>query len=287
MDIKRKSPFALAGIPVGPGCPVRLMGVINMSPESFYQGSVPASDRLLARAAEAMERDGADFIDVGAMSTAPYLKTEISEREEARRLQKAVRIIRKASSLPISIDTSRSGPAEAGLAAGADILNDVTGLTRDKNLGKLAACAKGVILMAHPSAMKKKHAGSPISLVTAILQSALHKAHGAGVLSSRLVLDPGIGFFRHQKKLWWKWDLAVLRDLKKLNKLKNPILIGVSRKSFIGHILGGLPADERLSGSLSATILAVKNGASLVRTHDIKPTRQALLLAESITLKSA
>jgi dihydropteroate synthase len=278
--IKTKSRFTLAGVTVGGDAPVRLMGVINLSPESFYKGSVPRSPRALAKIARQMEKEGADFIDVGAMSTAPYLKTEISEIEEARRLEAGVRIIRKACSLPISIDTSRRRPAEAGLEAGASILNDVTGLARDRSLALVAREARGVILMAHPSG--GKISGKPIESVFRLLKASLRRALAARIPNGQIVLDPGIGFFRTQRLSWWEWDLAVLRQMHALTKLGHPLLIGVSRKSFIGRLMGGVPAHRRLAGSLAATTAAVLRGAAVVRTHDVRATRELLKIIEPL-----
>lgn len=287
MDTKRKSPFILAGRPVGPGCPVRVMGVINVSPESFFKRSVPSSEKALAKWAETMELNGADFIDVGAMSTAPYLKTEISPREEAKRLSGAVRVLRKATSLPISIDTSRAEPAQAGFEAGAKILNDVTGLLRDPLLGKLAAQSQGVILMAHPMGRKRPAPGAPVSILKSIFKKQIRAALAAKISKSKIVLDPGIGFFRNESMPWWKWDLHVLQNLDQLKSLGFPLLVGISRKSFLGHLLGGVPPEERLSASLAATLFAVSKGVSLVRTHDVLATVQALKTAQTLSLKSA
>ncbi len=276
---KRKLTSTLSGVSVGNGHPVRLMGVVNVSPESFFKGSVPASARALSKLAERLEKEKADFIDVGAMSTAPYLKTEISEIEEARRLGIAVKIIKKSCSLPISIDTSRRGPAEAGFEAGATILNDVTGLARDPSLGTLAKKAKGLILMAHPSGGFPSQA-QPQEAVATLLKKALQRARKAGFSPQKIVLDPGIGFFRNEQIPWWKWDLAILRALPQLTKLGFPLLVGVSRKSFIGHLMGGVPPEKRLPGSLAATAAAVLRGATLVRTHDVRATRDFLKMIE-------
>jgi dihydropteroate synthase len=265
---------------------VKLMGVINVSPESFYKGSVPKNARDLANIARQLTKDGADIIDVGAMSTAPYLKTTISEREEAKRLAWAVAIIRKNSRLPISVDTSRYEPALAGRNAGATLLNDVTGLNGDPKLALIAKKFDGVILMAHPSALMNDKSPRPISKIKKILTRSIKKAVANGVRRSRIVIDPGIGFFRDKKNPWWKWDVAVLQSLGELKALRCPILIGVSRKSFIGHLLGGLPPEERLAGSLAATLTAAHHGATWVRTHDVKETGQVLQCAGFFALNN-
>ncbi|MCB4755820.1 MAG: dihydropteroate synthase [Elusimicrobia bacterium] len=278
-----KRRFLLAGVPVGDGHPVRLMGVINVSPESFYKGSVFTEERQIAQTAEKMTRARADFIDVGAMSTAPYLKTRISEEEERKRLTGAIRLIRKISSVPISVDTSRYGPAAAALEAGASILNDVTGLALDPQLKKLAPHVKGLILMANSLYWDPSKLTKPVRDTKKIFAARVKTALSFGFRRHHIVLDPGIGFFRKAKLPWWKRDLEILRRLPDLKKLGFPLLIGLSRKSFIGEILGDRPAEERLAGSLAATALAVANGAAIIRTHDVIETKDVIRVAEAIT----
>ncbi len=262
---------------------ITLVGVINVSPESFYKESVQHSSAALVRAARQMKKDGADVIDVGAMSTAPYLKTKISDEEEARRLSWAIRILKRTTDLPISADTSRAFPAEEALKAGAVILNDVTGLHGDARLASVARRARRVILMAHPSGLKNpKSIRSPLAGVEEALRSSLALAYDAKIARNKLVLDPGIGFFRNMRWLWWQWDLKVLDELRQLKKLGSPILVGVSRKSFIGAVLNQKKPEDRLAGSLTATVMAVLNGATWVRTHDVKATRNALALLNAI-----
>ncbi len=252
-----------------------LMGVINVSPESFYKGSVPKNARALMQQARKLEKDGADAIDVGAMSTAPYLQTRISEIEEAKRLSWAVNIVRASVRLPLSIDTARLGPALAGLNAGATYLNDVTGLHGDPRLAKHARYFKKVFLMAHPIASPAP-TDRPLEKIKKILRNSVDIALKNGVSRKNLILDPGIGFFRNEKRPWWRWDVETLRGLNQLTTLKCPLLIGVSRKSFIGHMMGGVPPEKRLAGSLAATVAGVRNGAAWVRTHDIKETKRFL-----------
>jgi dihydropteroate synthase len=268
----------LVGIKIGPGQPVKIMGVINASPESFYKGSVAGSEKTLIGTVERMEKEGADLLDVGAMSTAPYLEAQIPEAEETKRMRWAVKTIRKHTRLPLSIDTSRFGPAEAGLAAGGQILNDVTGLRGDIRLRSLVKYAPGLILMAHPLGLRKNRILDPIVEVKRILRESLDLAKASGARSSNLVIDPGIGFFRQTNIDWWRWDIEILRHLKKLTLLPAPILVGVSRKSFIGRLLGGKQPEERLYGSLAATVVAVDHGASIIRTHDVAATKDAVHL---------
>jgi dihydropteroate synthase len=272
----------LAGVTVGDGMDVAVVGALNVSPESFYRGSVVTRADDLLRAAEAMAGAGAAFIDVGAMSTAPYLATRIDESEEADRLGWAVDLLVTKVGLPISADTSRHRPARAALDAGARVINDVTGLAGDaemaRELGRRADV--GLVLMA--SERGARGGLDPIALVTGVLTESLALARAAGIDASRIVVDPGIGFFRHQDLPWHAWDAAVLARLHELRALGRPIAIGVSRKSFVGAITGEDDPARRLPGSLAATAAAVLHGAQLIRTHDVAETVQAVNVAQTV-----
>lgn len=270
----------LAGLSVGDLAPVRVMGVLNVSPESFYQGSVHTDLERIAETAEAMTSAGADIIDIGAMSTAPYLKTQIAEGDETDRLVYAVKAVISHVSIPISVDTQRVQPAAAALAAGAHIVNDVSGLKRDPGMANLiAASGAGVILMAHEVAPRS---GAPMQRVRAALEESLRLAVQAGVSTNHIVLDPGIGFFRQPEIPWYEWDCVVLRELINLRTFGLPLLIGVSRKSFIGKLLGKQATEERLVGSLACAAIVVNNGAHIVRAHDVKETLEAVRIAERL-----
>jgi len=270
----------LAGLSVGDSAPVRVMAVLNVSPESFYQGSVRADLERLAEAAWGMASAGADIIDIGAMSTAPYLKTQISEAEETERLARAVETVAACVSIPISADTQRAQPAAAALAAGARIINDVSGLKRDPAMAPLVAAANaGLIIMASeltPSA------GSPMERIQTALAESLQLARQAGIATTRIVLDPGIGFFREPGVPWYEWDCIVLRELAQLRAFGFPLLVGVSRKSFIGKILQQPNAADRLLGSLACAAIAVYNGAHIIRAHDVKETVETVRMAERL-----
>jgi len=272
----------LAGITVGDGLDVAVVGALNVSPESFYRGSVATCADDLLRAAEAMAVAGAAFIDVGAVSTAPHLATRIEEAEEADRLGWAVDLLVARVGVPVSADTSRCRPARAALDAGARIINDVTGLAGDADMAReLGPRADvGVILMASEGGARG--GGDPIAVVTSVLAQALAVARAAGIDASRIVVDPGIGFFRNQGMAWQDWDCAVLARLSALRDLGRPVCIGVSRKSFIGAVAGEDDPGRRLPGSLAATAAAVLSGAQLVRTHDVADTVQAVKVAEAI-----
>jgi dihydropteroate synthase len=270
----------LAGLEVGDGHPVRIVGAINVSPESFYKGSVASDESILRQRAEQMVAEGADMLDVGAMSTAPYLETAISEAEEIRRLIWAIGVLRSVVTLPISADTRRSRPAAAALDAGAAVINDVSGFRNDPAMAAAAARhAQGAILMASEAS---HGAADPIATVRTLLQQSLAISDTAGVPRERIVLDPGIGFFRNAALSWDAWDCEIVRRLGELCPLNRPILVGLSRKSFVGKLLGRRDPAERLFGSLAATTVAVLNGARLVRTHDVGPTRDAIRMAEAL-----
>jgi dihydropteroate synthase len=270
----------LAGLDIGDGRPVRIVGAINVSPESFYKGSVAFDESALRQRGQQMAAEGADMLDVGAMSTAPYLETGISEAEEIRRLTWAIGVLRSVVSLPISVDTRRSRPAVAALDAGAAVINDVSGFRHDPAMAEVAARhAQGAILMASESS---PGASDPIATVRNLLQQSLALSDAAGVPRERVVLDPGIGFFRNAALSWDAWDCEIVRRLGELRPLGRPILVGLSRKSFVGKLLGRQDPAERLFGSLAATTVAVLNGARLVRTHDVGPTRDAIRMAEAL-----
>jgi dihydropteroate synthase len=273
----------LGGVTVGDDCPVALIGALNVSPESFYPGSVHTDPDALLRAADAMVAAGAVILDVGGMSTAPYRETLVGETEEADRLAGAVSRLAGKLGVPISADTSRAGPAAAALEAGAVIVNDVTGFHGDPGLPPIvAAHGAGVILGASPAAAGAAGPGRPIDRVGAALAASLDRARAAGVPDERVVLDPGIGFFRPLVSRWWEWDAAVIASLDALVPLGRPVCVGVSRKSFVGALTGRDDPADRLAGSLAATAIAVYKGAALVRTHDVAETEDAIRVAAAM-----
>ena len=276
----------LGPVSVGGTNPVRIMGIVNASPESFYKKSVKHG-RQISQTVEQMERDGADFIDVGGMSTAPYLSTLVSEKEESDRIINAIKQIQKVSDLPISVDTCRSSVASAALEHGATIINDISGLKYDKNMipviekyyPSLVLCAFGNSSIKNTLAQTK-----------ALLRQSLVIAKCAHIPKSNLVLDPAIGFFRKTGKNpfftkintdWVDRDLMILQNLSSI-KLGQPVLISVSNKSFIGKILNKEPQD-RLFGSIAAETIAVLNGADIIRTHNVSQTKDAILVAQKLS----
>ena len=271
----------VAGVSVGDGLDVAVVGALNVSPESFYSGSVVVDADRLLQTGEAMARAGAAWLDVGAMSTAPYLEARIPEALEADRLHWAVGLLTTKLDLPVSADVSRVGPARAALEAGARMINDVTGLVGDPGLARLTAEAGvGLVLMAGPAAAPP--AGEPVATVRAALQRSLAIARGAGIPDERILVDPGIGFFRGDGVAWPDWDCRVLAGLPGLRALGRPLYVGVSRKSFIGALAAVEDPAERLPGSLAATAAAVLGGAHVIRAHDVAETVQAVRVAQAI-----
>jgi len=254
----------------------RVMGVINVSPESFYKGSVRNDEKALAETAVKMVEEGASFIDIGAKSTAPYLETQIPLEEEIRRAVWAVKVVKDAVDVPVSIDTTSARVAEEALKAGADIINDVTGFKGDPEMVKVAS-EYGVpaVLCAHG---KVRDFSDPVKTVIGFLQESLTIAREHGI--SDIAVDPAIGFLRPEWPPWYEWDSKVIANLNLLKLLGRPILVGVSRKSFIGAITGRNDPAERLAGSLSATAIAVLKGANIVRTHDVRETIDAVKVAD-------
>jgi dihydropteroate synthase len=281
---------------VGDGLPVVVMGVVNVSPESFHPGSVYRGEEAIVRAALGMVEAGAALIDVGARSTAPYLDTALDDATETDRLVRAVELLATKLPVPVSADTARPDPARAALDAGARVINDVSTL-RDPRLARLVASRSiGLILMGAPAprraegapATRRPRVGaasaspSPVGMVKEILTAGLQRARKAGIPAQRIVVDPGVGFFRDAGMAWHEWDVRVLADLRALRALGRPIAVGVSRKSFIGAIVERTDTAERLAGSLGATAIAVLNGAALVRTHDVAQTLDAVRVAERV-----
>lgn len=284
----------LAGLRIGDAYPVRVIGALNVSPESFFRGSVVTEPPAITARAVQMVEEGVDAVDIGAMSTAPYLATEISLEEEVRRLKAAVRAVKDAGDVRISVDTTRAKAAEATLKAGAHAVNDVSGLKGDARMARVVrAHDASLIVMARAGSGSR---GDPIERIRAAVKASLRIASAAEIPPEKIVVDPGIGFFRargggrgfsSQRLLpWYAWDCFVLKHLQQLHDLGRPVCVSVSRKSFIGHVLKLPRPEDRLVGSLSATALAVAHGAHVIRTHDVGATVQAVRMAEAIARAS-
>jgi len=279
----------LGTIPVGDSNPVRFMGILNTSSESFYKKSISISKQGISDTVCRMEAEGADFIDVGGMSTAPYLATMISEKIEIARIIKAIKIIQQISNLPISVDTCRAEVAKEALELGVDIINDVTGLKYDPRMPKtIEKYCPSLVLCAYS---KKIMTGNQLHNVKQLLNESLEIAKSVNIPKTKIVLDPAIGFFRKKgmgnfftkiNSDWFKRDLLILKNLKSI-KSGRPILVSVSNKSFIGKILKKENPSDRLFGSLAAEVISVLNGANIIRTHNVGKSKEANAIAQELS----
>jgi len=279
----------LGNVGVGGSNPVRIMGILNASPESFYKKSISTTRQRIANTVHRMEGEGADFIDVGGMSTAPYLSTMVSEKTEANRIVNAVKIIQQTTNLPISVDTCRATVAKEALELGVDIINDVTGLKYDTMMPKIIErYSPSLILCAYS---KKIIAGNQLLETKQLFKKSLEMAKSAKIPRTKIVLDPAIGFFRRKGKNpfftkinsnWVKRDLLILENLRSI-KLNMPLLVSVSNKSFIGEILKKENPSDRLAGSLAAEVVCVLNGANIIRTHNVAETKEAIITAQKMS----
>lgn len=257
-----------------------IMGILNFTPDSFYdQGRYFKLDSALLRA-EKMEEEGADFIDIGAESTRPGSKP-ISAKEEIDRLKPLLPLIRKRIRVPISVDTYKSETARFALEEGCEIINDISGLRFDPKMAPLLARYRSYVVIMHikgrPQTMQKNPRYSDLMAeIYNYLKERIDYAKAGGIKEERIIVDPGIGFGKRLED-----NYEILRRLEELKGLGAPILVGPSRKSFIGLTLN-LPAEERLEGTIAACVLAVLSGANILRVHDVKEIKRAVKMAEAI-----
>jgi dihydropteroate synthase len=265
----------IAGITVGDAHPVRIMGAINLSSESFYKGSVTEPENVVV-AAEQMVAEGADFIDVGARSTWP-LADKITTEEERKRLIPALEQLTGNVDVPISVDTQCADLARDALEMGARIINDVSGLSADPGMAEVVykyGCP--VVVMA-----SEKVPGDVVGMdgVMRSLDRMIKKAEDVGIAPEQIIIDPAIGKWVPEKVPIY--DFETIDQLERLKVFGKPVLAAISRKSFIGEVLDKPPAD-RLMGSIAATAIAVYKGAHIIRTHDVADTGDAIRVAEAI-----
>jgi dihydropteroate synthase len=246
-----------------------------------------------------MQREGAHIIDIGAMSTAPYLENNTPLEKEVERMKKAIRVIRKNCSLPISVDTPRSAVAREAVNLEVDCLNDITGLKYDVNMACVVAESGLPIIMGAYARNRRINSQSP-SMVTGkilstimLLKDSLNIAKKFGIDNEQIIIDPSVGFFRANGKNpfftlmkdipWYIRDIEVISKLQELKKyFSNPVCVSVSRKSFIGKLFN-LETEERLIPSLAFEIISTLNGAKMIRTHNVKETVQALTACELVS----
>jgi dihydropteroate synthase len=261
-----------------------VMGVINLTPDSFSDGGRWFTRKRAWDHAERMSQDGVDIIDIGGESTRPGA-TNISEEEEMRRVQKYVDVmIKLIHTGPYSIDTTKAAVAAVALSAGVQIVNDISGLRFDPTLADVAARYEaGLILMHSRGTFETMHKQEPVADIVAEVargwRESIAEAERRGVRREKIVLDPGIGFSKTQKQ-----NVELIAKLPKLVQMfpDFPILVGTSRKSFIGHLLGGAPVNKRVHGTMASVTAAVLGGASIVRVHDVRAAVETVKIADAI-----
>jgi len=258
----------------------RIMGVLNVTPDSFYDGGRYQGIDAALRQAERLVAEGADLLDIGGESTRPGAAAVGIVQE----LERVVPVVERLAGIgvPLSIDTTKSEVAEASLRAGAHFINDVSGLGFDPRVAEVAASYQAGLFLMHtrgrPDRMQQDtRYDDLIAEVECFLAAALERARQAGVAAESLAIDPGIGFGKDLTG-----NLLLLRHLARLTRLGAPILLGTSRKSFIGQVLGKADPADRLAGTLASVAVGVLHGALLFRVHDVAPALDAAQLAWAI-----
>jgi dihydropteroate synthase len=257
-----------------------IMGVVNVTPDSFSDGGLYADPERAIAHALALAEEGADIIDIGGESTRPGA-VPVPVEVELERVIPVIKGLSKEVKVPISIDTYKAAVAEAALEAGAAMVNDISALRFDPRMSEvLRGCEAPVVLMhmqGEPRTMQENpRYDDVVGEIGAFLRERVAAAVEAGIAPERLILDPGIGFGKTVAH-----NLEILRRLDELKALGRPILIGPSRKSFIGQ-LSGAPVGERLPGTIAAVVLGIARGADIVRVHDVRAVKQAVILADAI-----
>lgn len=263
-----------------------LMGILNVTPDSFSDGGkFLKPEEAVARGVRLAE-EGADVIDIGGESTRPGARP-VSVAEESGRVLPVIRGLRRTLSVPLSIDTCKAEVAKRALDEGADIINDVSALRFDPGMALLAAAERVPVVLMHMQGTPEIMQVGPryqnvVEEVKEFLRGRVRFALERGIEASRIIVDPGIGFGKELHH-----NVALLRALPALASLGRPLLVGVSRKAFLGKLLGGAGPGERLEGGLAAAVMAVAGGAHMIRAHDVRESARALRIADAIRYEKA
>ena len=250
-----------------------IMGILNVTPDSFSDGGKIKSVDAALKRAEQMQREGAAILDIGGESTRPgYMP--VSEEVEMERILPVIEAVKRNLDIPVSVDTYKSGVAQAAILAGADLINDIWGLLADERMAELIAKHEVACCLMH-NRVDTAYTDF-ISDVLKDLKVSLSLAEQAGIARDKIILDPGVGFAKSYEQ-----NLEVMRNLSKIKQLGYPVLLGASRKSVIGLTLD-LPSEERLEGTLVTTVAAVQQGCAFIRVHDIKENYRAIQMAQAI-----
>jgi len=258
----------------------RIMGVLNVTPDSFSDGGRFYDLESAIEGGLSLAGEGADIIDVGGESTRPGSRP-VGSKEQIRRVVPVIKRLSKRVKIPLSIDTQRADVARAALDAGAAIVNDISGLTYDKKIAKVAADYKAGLVLMHmkgtPRTMQRNPSyGCLIGDITKYLKVSINKALDAGVGKKQIMIDPGIGFGKTTEH-----NLQIIKHLSEFKSLGYPLLIGTSRKSVIGNVLN-VPVDNRLMGTAATVVYAILEGANIIRVHDVKETKQLIKMTGAI-----
>lgn len=258
-----------------------VMGILNVTPDSFSDGGRFFNNESAVRQALRMQEEGADIIDIGGESTRPGAE-KITVKEEIKRVVPVIEALAKELSVPISVDTYKSAVAEAAVLAGASMINDISGLRFDKKMPGVVAKNEVPVVIMHIKGTPKDMQQNPgyTSLVPEImdyLHESVEIARGAGIRDNMIIIDPGIGFGKTVGH-----NLEIIHRLREFEGFEKPILLGPSRKAFIGKTLGGLPVTERLEGTAAAAAIGIFNGANMVRVHDVKEMVRIAKVADAI-----
>jgi dihydropteroate synthase len=260
------------------------MGILNVTPDSFSDGGAYLDPRAAVARARAMVAEGADLIDVGGESTRPGAG-EVPVEEELDRVVPVIRAIAAELPVPLSVDTSKPEVMREAVAGGATLINDVMALRRPGALETAASLRVPVCLMhmqGEPRTMQREPRYADVTgEVLAFLAERVAACESAGIARDQILVDPGFGFGKTLEH-----NVRLLRDLRRFTALA-PVLVGISRKSMIGALLGGVPAGERVDGSLAAALYAVERGAAVIRTHDVRPTADVLRVWRALRLDDA
>ncbi len=263
-----------------------IMGILNVTPDSFYDGGKYFESELALEKAKSIIKEGADIIDIGGESTRPGSQ-RISVEEEKKRVLPVIESIRKENKeILISIDTYKSVVAKEAIRAGADIINDISGGMFDPDILNVAAENDVYYIIMHingaPDTMQNNPLYSEKGVINDIIKyfcERIKVAQSYGIKKEKIIIDPGIGFGKTLEH-----NIEILRNLDKFKQFKLPILIGTSRKSMIGNILNK-PAEERLYGTLATVVLSILKGANIIRVHDVKETRDVVQVIDTIIKK--
>ncbi len=258
-----------------------IMGILNVTPDSFSDGGMYLGRESALKQALRMQDEGADIIDIGGESTRPGAE-KISAKEEIERVVPIIEALAKKIKVPISIDTYKSDVAEEAILAGATMINDISGLRFSPEMAEIAARHKVPVILMHikgtPENMQKDPSYTAlIPEIIDYLSESINIAEKAGISNEMIVIDPGIGFGKTIEH-----NLEIIRNLQEFGVLDKPLLLGHSRKSFIGKMLGDVPVTERLEGTAAAGAIGIINGANIIRVHDVKEMKRVAVIADGI-----